>query len=334
MLQLANHTGLPAMILALPDPDGVDALHVMVKATFALTDAAPFAEEQRPIAMADEWVGEGESAWLLRPSELHPAKPATDVMLEGVATAPHGRAVRELDVAVVVGPLRRALRVIGDRRYTGLDAPWCTDPDAFTRMPLTPERAFGGRFAPSGLVETRNPVGVGLAPADLRDRRALRGLALPNVEDPAARMRAPGDRPEPALVTPVASSWWPRAPLAGTYDDAWDRTRAPFLPEDFDPRFLQVASERMRVAPHLRGGEPIELHNLCDEPLVRSRVPAVDLRVSAVFRGAERWLAPRIESLHLFSSEGVATVLWRATLRCGHRLLDVSSVEITAGGLS
>lgn len=331
MLQLANRTGLPAKILSLPDPDGVDALHVIVKATFALTEAAPLVEAQRPIVMVDEGVGEGASAWLRRPSELHPPKPATDVLVEGVAVAPGGRAARELDVLVAVALQRCALRVIGDRRYTGLDAPWCTDPEPFTRMPLTPERAFGGTFAPTGLVEMRNPAGVGVAPPGTRDLRALRGLSLPNLEDPAARMCAPGDLPPPALLTPVAASWWPRARFAGTYDDAWDRARAPFLPEDFDPRFLQVAPERLQVAPHLRGGEPIELHNLCDEPVVRSRVPAIGPRVRATFRGVERRLAPRIETLHLFPSEGVATVLLRATLRCGHRLLDVSSVEIDAG---
>ena len=39
MLQLRNRTALPTKLLAIPDPDGVETLHVMVKATFALTPA-------------------------------------------------------------------------------------------------------------------------------------------------------------------------------------------------------------------------------------------------------------------------------------------------------
>ncbi len=327
MLQLANHTALPAKILSLPDPDGVDALHVLVKVTFALTADAPLVDEQRPIVTADEWEGEGDAAWLRRASELHPPKAATDVLLEAVAVTPHARAVTELDVGVAVGPLRRELTVIGDRFYTGLDAPWCTAPTPFTRMPLTPDRAFGGRHATSGLVDPRNPVGVGLAPSNGSD---LCGLRLPNVEDAAERMRRVGDRPSPALVTPVAASWSPRAQRAGTYDDAWDRARAPFLPVDFDARFLQVASDGWQVTPHLQGGEPIELRHLAAEPVIRSRVPVTGLRVDALYRGAPCPLAPRIETLHLLPSEGLATLTLRATLRCGHRLLDVAAVEITA----
>lgn len=329
MLQLANHTALPAKILSLPDPDGVDALHVLVKVTFALTADAPLLDAQRPIVLVDEWEGEGDAAWLRRASEVHPPKAATDVMVEGDAVAPNGRAVTELDVGVTVGGLRRALTVLGDRFYTGLDAPWCTAPTPFTRLPLTPDRAFGGRHAASGLVEPRNPAGVGLAPAN---DRALRGLRLPNVEDPAERLRRVGDRPSPAIVTPVAASWSPRAQRAGTYDDAWDRARAPFLPDDFDGRFLQVASDGWQVTPHLQGGEPIELRHLAEAPILRSRVPVTGLRVDALYRGEVRRLAPRIETLHLLPNEGVATLTVRATLRCGHRLLDVAAIEITAAG--
>nr|MBK7069177.1 DUF2169 domain-containing protein [Deltaproteobacteria bacterium] len=76
-----------------------------------------------------------------------------------------------------------------------------------------------------------------------------------------------------------------------TYDDAWDRSRAPFLPTDFDPRFQQAASEPMwlpraswgrahRAAPPRRGAQ------------VESRVPSLGLRVRARF-AARSWRCPR-----------------------------------------
>nr|MBK7069178.1 hypothetical protein [Deltaproteobacteria bacterium] len=67
MLQLTNRTALPTKLLAIPDPDGVEALHVIVKATFALTPAAALAAAQRPVALADVTAGEGAGAWLRAP---------------------------------------------------------------------------------------------------------------------------------------------------------------------------------------------------------------------------------------------------------------------------
>ncbi len=332
MLQLRNRTTLPTTLLAIPDPDGVEALHVMVKATFALTPAATLVAQQRPIALADVTEGEGAEAWLRVPSEVHPAKPGAEVLVDGHAVAPGGRAVGVLDVGLAVGAWRRTLRVFGDRQYTGVAAPWCTDPAPFARMPLTPRRAFGGVCPVTQQVEPRNPLGVGLAPDDLGDLRALRGVALPNVEDPDALLGRPGDRPPPALLAAVAAAWHPRAGRAGTYDDAWDRSRAPFLPSDFDPRFLQAASEAMWLPTRPLGGEAITLRHLSDSPLVESRVPALGLRVRVMFRGDVVTLPVLAETLHFFPDEGVATLLVRATLRCGHRVLDVAAVEIDAEG--
>ena len=332
MLQLVNRTALPTRLLAIPDPDGVDALHVIVQATFALTPSAPLVSAQRPIALADVIAGEGAGAWLRVPSAVHPAKPATEVLLDAHAVAPGGRAVGALDVALGVGAWRRSLRVWGDRRYTGLAAPFGTDPEPFARMPLTATRAFGGSFGATGETAARNPVGTGFVPEGWRDLRVLRGVGLPNVEDPAALLQRPGDRPTPALVTPVSAAWQPRAARAGTYDDAWDRTRAPFLPKDFDPRFLQTASEAMWLPTRLRGAEPIALYHLAEAPVVESRVPTLGLRVRARYRGEVVELPAHAETLHLHPDEGVGTLLVRATLRCGHRLLDVAVVEIAAEG--
>ena len=74
------------------------------------------------------------------------------------------------------------------------------------------------------------------------------------------------------------------------------------------------------------------LHHLAEAPVVESRVPTLGLRVRALFRGEECELPTRAETLHLFPGEGVGTLLLRATLRCGHRLLSVAAVEVTVEG--
>lgn len=322
MLQLRNETDLPAALFALPDPDGVEALHLVVQRTFALTPGGPTHRDQRPIDRVDALGGEGPAAWLRRPGVVHVAKAFTEVLLEAEAVAPGGSAVTALDVGLQVGPLRRALRVVGDRYFTGLRAPLATEPEPFLRVPLTPHRAFGGAG------DARNPLGVGWWPTD-RDIAGRRGQRLPNVEDPAAMLRAPGDAPTPALVTPLPPSWHPRAGYAGTYDEAWAQRRAPFLPVDFDRRFAQVAAPAQWVSPGLYGGEPITLVHVADAPRIESRVPAQGLAAEAWWAGRAVPLPMRLETLHLFPAEGVGTVVYRAMLRCGPRLLDVAAVTVT-----
>src|SRR4029079_3507430 len=39
----------------------------------------------------------------------------------------------------------------------------------------------------------------------------------------------------------IPAHWSQRARFAGTYDDAWRESRWPLPPEDFDPRFFNVA---------------------------------------------------------------------------------------------
>src|SRR6185437_6864632 len=55
----------------------------------------------------------------------------------------------------------------------------------------------------------------------------------------------------------IAPNWQPRLALAGTFDVAWDRTRKPLLPKDFDRRFFNAASPGLVAPGHLRGDEPV-----------------------------------------------------------------------------
>src|SRR6185312_7848826 len=119
-----------------------------------------------------------------------------------------------------------------------------SDPEPFDTIPLIYERAFGGwdrrsEDANEHRCEMRNPAGVGF-----RDR-SLGGdddLVLPNLEHPDHPFRSYGDAPPPAGFGFIAPNWQPRLALAGTFDVAWDRTRKPLLPKDFDRRFFNAAS--------------------------------------------------------------------------------------------
>ncbi|MCA9697715.1 MAG: DUF2169 domain-containing protein [Myxococcales bacterium] len=341
MLQLRNRSPFVATIAALADARGVDTVVVVVKATFGLPEqpgAQPqLAGEQQPIVLADEYWGDPSASSLRYPSEVHLAKPGADVILVGHAHAPGGQAVTVLDVTVGVAEQSRTLRVYGDRVWTdGGRAAVPSLPVPFVRMPLVYERAYGGRLLGSpgsthGFEEPRNPVGVGL----LGDRRPgdMLGQPVPNLEDPQQPLTVLGQTPAPVGVAAIAPSWEPRRSWAGTYDQRWQATRAPYLPQDFDPRFFQVAASGLRFERPLRGGEPVRLLGVDPQGPRHFALPDGRLEVRARVAGGWQGLVPALDTVVLEPDERRLSLVWRASLALGERLLRVERVEVGLAAL-
>lgn len=238
------------------DADGAEVWIVAVKATYDILPDGSLrvASQQVPVHRAAVTHPGHQS--LRSDTELGPPRPATDVLLVGCAHAPTATPVTRLDIAWRVGPIERQARVLGDRSVGhgllgaalgGAIALWPRRPRAFTRMPLTWERA---RFDPE-----LNPLGCGHHATDGR-------ITLPNVVPRPRRVRLPGLGDAPVGFGPIPSHWRPRSRHAGTYDRQWQDRRAPLLPEDLDARHWQSAVPQQQAQPPLRGGEPVTLANL------------------------------------------------------------------------
>lgn len=330
MLQLDNETPFEAAMAVMPDEAGVDTLYPTVKATFELSPRPVVAGRQEPIVPADEYRGDPAASSLRRAGELHPAKPATDVVLLGSAHSPGGRPVERLDVRLTVGPLAKTVRVHGDRRWiggvTGLTP---SRPRPFDRLPLTWERAFGGALptAGGGLAgEPRNPCGVG-HPAG-RPRRRLIGTPLPNLDDSARPLRTAGEAPAPAGFGFVAPAWQPRLGYAGTYDETWQRERAPYLPADFDRRFFNTAAPGLSAPGFLRGGEPVRLENASPRGPLAFRLPRCEIEVAIRLGSTVERPPVHLETVLLEPDADRLTLLWRAAFGCDKKLLAIDRVGI------
>ncbi len=331
MLQLKNRTKFKAMIMMAPDAQGVETLFAIVKGTFDVTPAGvKLAEAQLPIVPADEHYGDPAASSVKVPSDVSLIKPAADVLLIGHAYAPGGKAAH-IDVSMRVGGMSRVLRVTGNRKWSsGLLGAKASDPEPFDKMPLTWERAFGGVDADPEKpevkkAEERNPVGAGFRFL----RKTLDGTKLPNVEDPAKLVRGWQDRPVPAGTAPVAASWQPRRGFAGTYDAAWQKSRAPYLPKDFDPRFSQIAPPE-QIVPALNGGEAVELVNLT--PTGRLAFSLPQYRVVVGFNLDGKVTAPpvKLDTCILEPDAGRCVLVWRAAFPCDKKVLRVSEVTVDA----
>jgi hypothetical protein len=329
MLQLKNDTPFKAAIMLLPDVQGIDTLFAIVKATFTIGPEIRLAEEQVPVALADKYHADPASSSIRVPSDVCLGKVGTDVVLTGSAWAPDGKPAWQMDVSLAVGPVAKTVRVSGDRVWDGgrggATVSWVAP---FNRMPLVWERAFGGSdTTPQGpAMHPRNPVGRGFRASN--GSRPVSGQALPNLEDPAAMLTSPSDAPPPAGFAPVASSWLPRRAYAGTYDEKWQAAKAPYLPDDFDLRFFQIAPPGLTTPGFLQGGERVEVRGMTPTGLMAFALPALIPDVAFQVGNNSTARPSVLDTIILEPDEARFVMVWRASLACDKGALKVKGVAV------
>jgi hypothetical protein len=331
-MDLENDTAFAALAHPLLDGDGREKLLVVVKATFELVGGKPrLAEEQPPVLVEDAYRGEPGKSSLLAASDLVPRKPATDLLVEGRAyTQPSDRT--SVLVAIRLGPITKGVRVFGDRSWQrGLSGLVPSAPKPFESVEVTWERAFGGTDETAGgAAHPDNPVGVGFRGKGSTLPTA--GAPLPNVEAPAELLRSSGDRPPPAGLGPVQAHWRSRALHAGTMDDRWRKDRAPFPPQDFDPRYWQYAPPDQILPRHLSGGEPLKVVGMTPDGPLELALPRLAPAV-VVGIGVRDVAAPpgACDTVVVDSEKKAVTLVWRTLVDVHGSVPRLSVVHVAKG---
>lgn len=327
MLQLKNQTPFAAQLALFPDAQGVDSLYIIVKATFNIGPQWTLAEEQQPPQAADEyWSDDPATSSLKLASDFHIGKPATDIIMLGHAWAPHGREVQQMDVSLTVANVNKVIRVFGDRQWHNGTM---TAAKPFSSMPLVYEKAFGGIHRQDNQIiaaEERNPVGCGFT--GKRSAKEVQGEALPNLEDPRQLIQQVGDVVNPACFGFIAPSWLPRRSFAGTYDEHWQKSRAPYLPTDFNPRFFNMAHPDMVYPGYLFGGESVQIVGVNPGGPLTFNLPVVGLAATvAVSKRTER---PQfnLETLLVDADKMQLSLVWRAAMSCDKEALKIREVVV------
>jgi hypothetical protein len=281
-------------------PDGRLRMALIIKATFAIEASgrpALEAREQLPILAVDEpYPGVEPSEGLRLESDRVTFKPGADVVVVGHAHTPLGKPRPLVDVRVRVGKLERRIKVIGDRKWFyppgTRDIPLQVGPVEFSNMPLTYDRAFGGRDEHAQVTAEHprfvpwcasNFPGRGFIGA--RTSASIHEKALPNLEDPEQLIRSFDTWPRPVGLGFFPRNSEPRSKYLGTYDDAWRAEPVPNLPKDFDARFWNGAHPDLQVPGYLRGDEQVELENVTPGGgVVRFELPGVAPEVTLRYR--------------------------------------------------
>lgn len=322
MWALTNQTPFAAERAGARSRIGEEIWIVVIKATFQILPDGTFerADQQEPVRLAPLYTGEPGKSSLLYDTDLVRTKPTTDVLLHGHAYAPGAEPTPEVEVILRVGPINKTLRVLGDRTWkSSFLGPKLSAAEPFTQCPLVYERTYGGTHDEPVGSDPRNPVGTGF----VANEKDLIGRRAPNIE-------YPNDPNRPAGFGPIAPSWSPRLGLAGTYDDVWQRTRKPLVPEDFDDRFFQSAPEDQQAPSHLRGGEEVELINLIPGGRLCFALPRISLGCTTRFGRKREHHRTNLHTVILEPDRMRVQMVWHSALPCHftlYRLQDTTVYE-------
>lgn len=334
---LENRTPFSFDMMGLANEEGRPLLLLVVKATYVFGGSGlELADEQVSVKWGGEsWGRPGESSDKYEPETAF-IKPATDVVLIGHAYSPQKGATEGL-VALQVGPLEKAVRVVGERVwFRSMGRVSATKPLPFDKLPLTWERAFGGwdRTDPAKpAFEPRNPVGMGFR---ANPRSFEEGLRLPNLEDPAEPLREFGQKVTPVGFGFTSPHWQPRAKFAGTYDEAWNKTRKPLLPKDFDRRFFNAAAPGFIAPGYLRGDEPVLIMGASTKERLAFRLPGQKAPVITVELVGGEDAKPELylDTVILDTDAERVLLLWRGHVVLDGGVHDVRGLKVTAEGVS
>lgn len=321
MARLDNLTPFEAVTLPSLSLDDRRLVLVIVAARFDMpvpgqhAVALTVASHQLPVPLADEYWGEPGASSLRREGQSTPLRMGTDVYFQGHAWAPGGKPQDHVLVNLRIGPCQQVAVVYGDRYWRSAPGgPVPSLPMPFEALALTYENGFGGTPAgASGEVacaSERNPVGRGLFGGG---REAI-DQQLPNIENPRNLIRTVGDRPPPVGFGPVARHWQPRRSHAGTFDEGWERARAPLWPKDTDVRFFNAAAAALSSSTPLVGGETVHLAGVHPAGPIQFVLPRYVLQAKFELRRTRARRLMQLDALELNADAGSLTLFFRAAL--------------------
>ena len=307
-------------------------LTLVVRGLFRLSPGQPIVPlAGDPMAQGrlcgDVWADEDEerTGALLYASDLVDWKPRADVLLKGHAHAPGGNPASSVAVGFAVGGWSKRLVVLA-RRYNvyGPHGWQRTDGKAFTRRALDWKNAYGGPgFEP-------NPAGCGVAETSPDHTPVM----LPSVGPFSTPVRAPEELRQASCFMPINPNWASRGDKRGrNYGEEWQKTRFPWVSDDFDWSHYNAAPDDQQIEGYLKGDETLRFVNLHpDAPNFTLRLP--NPRVRCFIHDTEdRFREARmvLDTLNADLDEEVLTLVWRGLVKVrADDLSDVRSILVVS----
>jgi len=339
-MKLINNTRMQADYNLGQLSGGQECLVAVIKGTFAIPENTEDKPELLTIDQqlkpndTDTFSGDPASSSPVFENDYVTHKPHCDVILNGHAHAPHGEPITQLGVGLRVGSMQKHFEVYGDRVWqarltAGVSV---SKAEPFIKQSISYNEAYGGidqTVTDKPRHYAMNPVGRGYAPKT--PPMALDGKPLPNTEQVGQPVTSPKGRYQPQSFGGIGRVWEGRAHLAGTYDERWRTERFPFLPDDFNPEYLQFAP-RDQWLPHLNGGETVVMMNLMEgREHVSFNLPQQQrIMVRFMLRGqqAQTEQQATLDTLVLEPDQNQFSLVWRAVMPLESGIFEVDEVVV------
>lgn len=284
---------------------------VAVRGTFEIRHNQPLvlAREQKPPVLEDTYFGEPGQSSLRFDSCLAPYKPKTDVVVEATSYSPTGKPETQWIAILEAETIGKVFRVTGPRRWTRrLGVNRLTEIEPVCEVDVRYELAFGGSTGPSADERHgENPVGRGFR-IDIREGDYPCPQILPmTVELPIA-----GQTIAVEGLGPIAPSWDSRLKFAGTFDERWKLTQAPYLPKDFNFEFYNVAPPGLKFPGFANSNEVFRLTNLTPDHQLTFALPGIELMAVIQFDDGRIIPGPiNLDTIELNLTTQIASLTWR-----------------------
>ena len=327
MLHLNNKTPFELSFTAITGADGCDALAIYLSASCQLIEGRwRVCDEQIAAPLGDEpWDPEAPSS-IRFPSQVSFDKPATDIIVNGAAVVPEGKTATALQAGVEVANLKAAVNVYGERiwHHGQISAP-----KPFERIPLILENAFGGSewVDEEELRYLHNPFGMGWRPETVGEAH-YHGVLLPHIEWPDQLIQRPKDRPQPAGFGAVPVQSPSRVEWAGSWDEQWQQQRAPFVPDDFNPRFFCAAIPALQYPGELPANAPVRLSYLNRQPEAVFELPGMRPTGLVTTRDGEQPLTFTLQTVVIESEALIVRMFWQAFTPIKRTVADIYEMKV------
>lgn len=312
-MRFTNATPFPALLHRQGIPGRRIAAAIVARATFEIGAPCRASRQQPWRVSPTAWDGPGG---LMEPDAVFD-RHGCDLFLLGDASSPDGSPVTALDVSMEVGTFSAGVRVLGDRIWVRDGDRLVPGPaEPFVRMPLGPERAYGGvaLFDELPIPHPDNPGGKGFHV----EMEQAEGGALPNVEDPEHVVTSWEDRPEPVGVGFCSLGFGPRVRRGAVVQDGAVVGVTPALYNAAFPRF---------VAPAVEPGATVVVRGM--GPELRFDLPSVPLVARTRVGGTEHDDPLRIDQVGVEPEKRRLFVTYRYTFIYPLRRGEVRRCELS-----
>jgi len=336
-MDIINHTPYQATYSMGIRPNGKNCLVVVIKASYDFPknaeDEAVLSQKQIEIYDTDGFVAEPGMSSPLYENDYASFKPKCDVLIHGVAQPSEGKVVKKIQVTAQVSTMKKSFYVTGKRYWEkkGLSlSP--SKPEPFSKQTINWEIAYGGIdktvHEDPDIVETflHNPVGIGYWKETKTS--IVKGSPVAQTESITQAIESPNIEYRPQGFGPIARNMQPRPQYSGTYDEKWQKTRKPFLPDDFNELYYQCAPIDQQIN-YLQGGESVELTNLSAKGKQRFKIPQLEIPIK-IMRKNGKTETPQtvIDTLSIDTEKQQFTLVARTQVDFIHSMLEISQIQV------